>query len=261
VLGQAGDDGPDVRGIADNGDDGPRVSTPGTAQRSDIVNHGKKTRPCLPAVARAYSMNLSGFPRGRRPILLPTVPALGGSRGEGGVVFPGSTAAGGIQTVAAQQMPAAGGDVERQLGDEVQAGEMALLAFEESLLWRLPGDGVLLLISFEQGLRAHLAPGWHRRGCPGGRRGRAGGDYLSRGVPRTAEAARGAEEALSAEPWALDMRMRVLAVSRPAVSKEPAAFPPLTSAERRDRQARRVFTRLAAGRGKRCIWWQLRSRP
>jgi len=109
VLGQAGDDGPDLRGIADNGDDGPRVSTPGTAQRNDIVNHGHKTRPCLPAVARAYSPNLSGFPRGRRPILLPAVPALGGSRGEGGVVFPGSTAAGGIQTVAAQLMPAAGG--------------------------------------------------------------------------------------------------------------------------------------------------------
>jgi len=80
VLGQAGDDGPDLRGIADKGDDGYRVSTPGTAQRSDIVNHGQKTRPCLPAVARAYSLNLSGFP------------------------------AGGIKTVAAQQLPAAGGE-------------------------------------------------------------------------------------------------------------------------------------------------------
>ncbi len=47
----------------------------------------------------------------------------------------------------------------------------------------------------------------------------------------------------------------------PPIRKSPAALPALTPAERLELQARRAFRRLAAGQGKRSVWWQLRSRP
>jgi hypothetical protein len=103
-----------------------------TAQGIDIIDHGQETRPRLAAFARVYCMNLGWLPRGRRLYGLPTVPVLGGTRGQGGTVFPGPAAARGIQAVTAKQMPAARGDVECQLGDEVQTGEIALLALEVS---------------------------------------------------------------------------------------------------------------------------------
>ncbi len=37
--------------------------------------------------------------------------------------------------------------------------------------------------------------------------------------------------------------------------------PPLTPSERRETKARRVFRKLEQARGKRRVWWQLRSKP
>jgi hypothetical protein len=49
------------------------------AQGIDIIDHGQKACPCLPAVDRGHLMNFGGFSGGRRLCGSPTVPVLGRS--------------------------------------------------------------------------------------------------------------------------------------------------------------------------------------
>ena len=102
VFGKTRGNGLDLRGIADNGDYGHRASTLRTAEGIDIINHGQEARPCFSAVAHAYPLILGGFPRGRRLCGLSAVSVLGAARGDGGAVFPGPSATGGIQANTAQ---------------------------------------------------------------------------------------------------------------------------------------------------------------
>ena len=65
--------------------------------------------------------------------------------GQSGAAFPGSAAAGRVKAVAAKQMPAARGDMERQLCDEVRAyrrffSQTAAGQGQDWLL-RFPGTG------------------------------------------------------------------------------------------------------------------------
>lgn len=75
-----------------------------------------------------------------------------------------------MRAIAAQQMSASRRDVECQLGNEVQTGEMALFALEVSILRRLAGDGVLVLIPFDHCQRQRGARCTGSRTCAHPRR-------------------------------------------------------------------------------------------
>lgn len=100
---------------------------------------------------------------------MPAVTVLGAGEARAGRSFQGSAAAGGIQAIAAQQMPASRRNVECQLGDEVQTGEMALLdalgtqrsyASVRPLLLLLAGIGVSMFSSVIPYVTDQLTMAW-----------------------------------------------------------------------------------------------------